>query len=255
MDAFRGVVGTLGALVATGDDDQMREINIGIEGVSLKVDSETFWLASEVPLHVISSSVVGGDLEETSHILSVRVPADPEQREYALRRPRAFVRDRAKVLGINGPVVGLITGLDHDRLQVATYAEGEFKVAALATVGLSHLSAPGRHQVVYTGEAEVGTINQVILIDARLAPTAAVRTATLATEAKTLALFEAGIKTEGGSPATGTSMDTIVVASTGRGLFSRYAGTATLVGHLIGQAVFDTVAEGIRLEQEALLNP
>ena len=93
-----------------GSEDRMRDINIGIEGVSLKVDSETFWVASEIPLHVVSSSVVGGDLEETNHILSVRVPADPEQRDYALRRPRAFVRDRAKVLGINGPVVGLITG-------------------------------------------------------------------------------------------------------------------------------------------------
>ena len=241
--------------MAMGSEDRMRDINIGIEGVSLKVDSETFWVASEIPLHVVSSSVVGGDLEETNHILSVRVPADPEQRDYALRRPRAFVRDRAEVLGINGPVVGLITGLDHERLQVAIYAEGETKVAALATVGLTHLSAPGRHQVVYTGEAGPGTINQVILIDARLAPTAAVRTATLATEAKTLALFEAGVKTEGGSPATGTSMDTIVVASTGRGPFSRYAGTATLVGHLIGQAVYDSVAGGVRLEQDASLNP
>ena len=126
----------------------MRDINTGIEGVSLRVDSETFWVASEVPLQVLSSSVVGGDLEETNHILSVRVPADPEQRDYALQRPRAFVRDRAKALGIDGPVVGLITGLDHDRLQAAIYAEGETKVAALATVGLTYLSAPGRHQVV-----------------------------------------------------------------------------------------------------------
>ncbi len=38
----------------------MRDINIGIEGISLQVDSESFWVASEVPLQVISSSVVGG---------------------------------------------------------------------------------------------------------------------------------------------------------------------------------------------------
>ena len=95
----------------------------------------------------------------------------------------------------------------------------------------------------------------MILVNARLAPTAAVRAATLATEAKTLALFEAGVKTEGGSPATGTSMDTMVVASTGRGPFSRYAGTSTLVGHLIGLAVYEAVAAGVRLEQEASGNP
>ena len=34
-------------------------INIGMNGVSLKVDSEGFWVASEVPLQVVSSSVGG----------------------------------------------------------------------------------------------------------------------------------------------------------------------------------------------------
>jgi len=61
----------------------------------------------------------------------------------------------------------------------------------------------------------------------------------------------AGVKTEEGSPATGTPMDTMVMASTGRGLFSLYAGTSTLVGHLIGLAGYHAVAEGVRLEQEA----
>ena len=110
-------------------------------------------------------------------------------------------------MGIDEPVVGLSTSLDHERLQVATYAEGEIKVSALTTVGLTYLSAPGRHNVVYTGESGQGTINLMVLIDARLSPGATVRVATLATEAKALALFEAGIKTEGGSIATGTSME------------------------------------------------
>ena len=159
-------------------DAGQRDINIGMNGVSLKVDSEGFWVASEVPLQVVSSSV-GGDLEETGHILSAGVPADPEQREYALRRPRAFVRERARALGISDPVVGLITGLDHDRIQVATYApKGRPKWPLW-------LSAP------------------------------------LATVAKTLALFETGVKTEGGSTATGTSLDAMVVASTGGGVFSQ----------------------------------
>ena len=81
------------------------------------------------------------------------------------------------------------------------------------------------------------------------------RAATLATEAKAMALFEAGVKTEGGSIATGTSMDTIVVASTARGPFMRYAGTSTLVGHLIGQAVYDATVAGIQLEQTKSIEP
>ena len=229
----------------------MRQVDIGVAGVSLTVDSDTFWLVSESPLQVLSSSVIGGDMKETHHIMSARVPDDPDQREFALKRPRAFLRERAQALGNQEPVVGLITMLDHDRLQVATHAEGEIKVTALATVGLTHASAPGRHNVVYTGEDQPGTINLVVLADARLAPAAEVRAATLATEAKTLALFEAGIKTGDGSIATGTSMDTIIVASTGRGPFFRYSGTSTLLGDLIGRAVHDVVAAGIKLETPA----
>lgn len=225
----------------------MRAVDLGIEGISLSVDNDTFWVESAIPLQVLSSSVIGSGLEETRHILSVRVPADPSVRDFALRRPRAYIKEKAQALGIRDPVVGLLTALDHERLQVASYAEGEIKVAALATVRLDHLSAPGRHNVVYTGDSEAGTINQVVLVDARLSPWATVRAITLATEAKALALFEAGIKTEAGSIATGTSMDTLVVASTGRGPFFRYAGTSTLVGHLIGRAVYDTVAAGVRL--------
>ena len=56
----------------------MRAVDIGVEGVSLSVDSETFWVASAIPLRVLSSSVVGGDMEETRHILSVRIPAEPQ---------------------------------------------------------------------------------------------------------------------------------------------------------------------------------
>ena len=89
----------------------------------------------------------------------------------------------------------------------------------------------------------------MVLADAQLSLEAEVRAATLATEAKALALFEADVKTEEGSFATGTSMDTIIIASTGRGPFFRYSGTSTLLGHLIGQAVYEVVAAGIRVER------
>jgi adenosylcobinamide amidohydrolase len=229
----------------------MRQVDFEITGVSLTMDNDTFWVVSESPLQILSSSVIGSDLKETRHIMSVRVPDEATQREFALKRPRAFLRERAQALGNQEPVVGLITTLDHERLQVSIHTEGEIKVAALATVGLTHLSAPGRHNVVYTGEQQAGTINLVVLCDARLSPEAEVRAATLATEAKTLALFEADVKTAGGSIATGTSMDTIIVASTNRGTFFRYSGTSTLLGHLIGKAVFDVVSAGVRVDKAA----
>ena len=87
----------------------MRQVDIGVSGVSLTVDSDTFWIVSESPLQVLSSSVIGGDMRETRHIMSVRVPDDPSQREFALKRPRAYLRERAQALGNQEQVVGLIT--------------------------------------------------------------------------------------------------------------------------------------------------
>ena len=43
----------------------------------------------------------------------------------------------------------------------------------------------------------------------------------LATVTKALALFESGVKTEGGSTASWTSLDAMVVASTAGGVFSQ----------------------------------
>ena len=155
------------------------------------------------------SSSVEGDLEETSHILSAGVPADPEQREYALRRPRAFVRERARALGISDPVVGLITGP-------------------------GPRSDPGgdlRRRGDLSGRSGYRPPSPRWL--------------------KFWRCFEAGVKTVGGSTASWTSLDAMVVASTGGGVLFSVGGTSTLVGNLIGLAVYDAVAEGVRLEQEA----
>ena len=75
--------------------------------------------------------------------------------------------------------------------------------------------------------------------------------APLTTVAKTLALFEAGGKDRG---RVNGYWD--FLGRDGRSLHRRWrlfsvGGTSTLVGNLIGLAVYDVVAEGVRLEQEA----
>ena len=46
--------------------------------------------------------------------------------------------------------MGLLTVLDHEWLQLETYSQEDVTVTSVATVGLTYLSAPGRHRVVYT---------------------------------------------------------------------------------------------------------
>ena len=82
-----------------------------------------------------------------------------------------------------------------------------------------------------------GTINLIVLVDARLSRSAQVNAVMTATEAKTLALIERDTRTREGGYATGTSTDSVVIAATGRGEPLRYAGTATKLGWLIGRTV------------------
>lgn len=90
-----------------------------------------------------------------------------------------------------------------------------------------------------------GTINLVTLIDADLSPGALVRASTMVTEAKTLALVEAGVITRNGSVATGTSTDVTVVGHSGQGVRFDYAGSPTLVGWLVAATAHEAVSRGI----------
>ncbi len=90
-----------------------------------------------------------------------------------------------------------------------------------------------------------GTINLVTLVDADLSPGALVRASTMATEAKTLALAEAGVVTRNGSKATGTSTDVTVVGHSGQGVHFDYAGSPTLVGWLVAATAHEAVGRGI----------
>jgi adenosylcobinamide amidohydrolase len=87
-------------------------------------------------------------------------------------------------------------------------------------------------------------------VDADLTPGALVRASTMAAEAKTLAMVEAGLKTREGYVATGTATDVTVVGHSGRGRRFKYAGSATLVGWMVGQTAYHTVRQGLAAYDE-----
>ena len=95
-----------------------------------------------------------------------------------------------------------------------------------------------------------GTINTIVVVDANPDPPALVNAVMTATEVKTLALHEAGLRDAEGRPATGTSTDAVVIAATGRGGDIRFGGPASELGWSIAQAVYKALTAGIRSWQE-----
>ena len=222
---------------------------------------------AERPYQFLSSAPVGEGLIEARWVFSRQVSADA-----ALLDPELFLREAAVLRGIpqGECFVGVLTAVSHRDLQIYSVEESGVTVTTLATVGVDHGSSPLEKQVSSYGEpaqgpvepiSRPGTINIVTLVDANLTPGALVRASTVATEAKTLALMEAGLKTRQGHPTTGTATDVTVVGHSGRGNHFKYAGSATVVGWLVGHAAHHCVKEGLaaynkrKLLQQRQLTP
>ena len=223
-------------------------------GATLQRGDKYYLVRLEHPAQFLSSAPFGEGLVSAGWILSGQVSP-----QACVPDPGSYLRQLAAQLSVpdlpdgNG-VLGLLTAVDHRDLQVSSLSESGVTVTTLATVGVDHGSSPrdkdvGGHGEPATPEAaplvQPGTINLVILVDADLSAGALVRASTLATEAKTLAMVEAGLRTRQGHIATGTATDATVVGHSGRGRQFKYAGSATMVGWLVGQAVYSSVNRGL----------
>ncbi|PKB84167.1 MAG: hypothetical protein BZY88_00750 [SAR202 cluster bacterium Io17-Chloro-G9] len=223
-------------------------------GATLQRGDDYYLMRLKHPAQFLSSAPLGEGLLTAGWVLSGQV----SPRAW-LPDPEAYLRRLASSLGVlDHPdevgMVGLLTAVDHRDLQVSNLVESGVTITTLATVGVDHGSSPrdkdvGGHSEPATAEAvqaiQPGTINLVALIDADLSAGALVRASTVATEAKTLAMVEAGLKTRQGHIATGTATDATVVGHSGRGMRFDYAGSATLVGWLVGQSVYQCVTRGL----------
>ena len=134
-----------------------------------------------------------------------------------------------------GGGVGMMTSraLKHHQLRRAG------PVSCLATVGLGNAERVGHLR----GQSPQGwgTINLVVLIDLGLTPSAMIEALTIATQARTLAVLQAGVQLPSGL-ATGTGTDCIALAADQGQL--AYAGLHTDLGCQIGRAVHDAVLAG-----------
>ncbi|WP_320938973.1 adenosylcobinamide amidohydrolase [Lysinibacillus capsici] len=92
-----------------------------------------------------------------------------------------------------------------------------------------------------------GTINTWVLINGKLSDEALFQAMISTTEAKVKALVDEGVTDPTtGTQATGTSTDSLLIASTEEGDFHQYAGPITMLGKVIGYGVYETMCEAVR---------
>ena len=211
--------------------------HIHIPGITIHEKPEAVHVQSREMLMTLSSSFFGGGFRRVRHILNANVPAD-----YCSGAPDADLRAIAARCGVTDPFVGLLTAVPLRKARIVFFGEGGLRVGALVTAGVSNATSAG---VSRPCESRPGTINIILLLDAKLTRSAMMNAIITATEAKCAVLNEMDIRTPDGGLATGTSTDTVTVAMTGSGPPQPYAGPATVVGWLIAKAVRQAIRESL----------
>jgi adenosylcobinamide amidohydrolase len=210
-----------------------------IPGVRYSISDGLLRVTSDRDLMMLSSAVVGGGSLTCRDIVNLHVG-----KGYASDRPEDDLRVAARKAGIAVPFVGLMTAAYVERAGVALQGSSGLRVACVATAGATNATQAGREEPGKLLPIP-GTINIVVLVDGSLMPAAAVNLVITATEAKTMALLDRDVRTPTGLAASGTSTDSVVVAHTGHGEALRYAGPATLVGHLAAKCVREAVGASL----------
>ncbi len=202
-----------------------------IGGIEVVVDPEAVVVTSASPLSVVSSAAVGGGIGRARAIVNLHVP-----KNYPCARPEADLARFCRARGIAGPWVGLLTSAWTEKAELSIEAAHGIAVLAVVTVGLGNPVAAGHPS----------TINTIVVIDGDPEPGALVNAVITATEAKILALVDAGIRSPEGAPASGTSTDAVVIAATARGHPCRFGGPASEMGWIVARVVGAAVGAGVR---------
>lgn len=179
------------------------------------------------PMLAISSAPLGGGIGVRHWVVNATVPMS-----YRRDDPDAHLAELAAREGLDGPGIGLLTGVDV--AEVVYAADGG--VRAWATVGLGDpIWAAAPPAAASPGP---GTVNIVVRVPARLSPAALVNAVATATEAKAQALWELGL------PATGTSTDAVSILCPADGPEAAYGGPRSEWGAPLARAVHAAVRAG-----------
>jgi adenosylcobinamide amidohydrolase len=204
---------------------------------------------------VLSSAPRAGGITRARYILNHQVANNPIPKDNCGMGPGVRCADPSRTLsklatslGIRDKFVGLMTAVSLADLVAIRAASDQIWVEGFVTVGTANAvraGEPAAPRQLTNGLTRPGTINLILVTNARLSASAMVGMVQVATEAKTAVLLHAKVKSwTGRARATGTGTDAVVVVS-GSGPSIRYSGTHTILGELVGRVIGTAVTAGL----------
>ena len=199
---------------------------------------------------VLSSAVFNGGACAASNILIMKVAENFKGTEQIVQTPENTLAEYCRQLRLCGTTVGMMTSASLDPFRLVSRSSQGVEISAMLTAGISNARCAGDRadwRKFQTDANPTGTINIIILTNARMSPAAMVEAVMLATEAKTVAMRKLGLKSPvSGAIATGTGTDVIAVANGFDSEIIRYCGKHVLFGEMLASLVIEAITESLR---------
>ncbi|MFJ7666324.1 adenosylcobinamide amidohydrolase [Lysinibacillus sp. NPDC097195] len=218
----------------------------------IKIVEHYLVIETAEPMKVVSSAMHNPGFGYYTHLLNRSVP-----KAYDERQPHQELQSFLQAEGY--PIDQTVAMMTAVYARFATIREFTYEgihLVVMITAGLGNavdITRAFHRQEQY----HAGTINTWVLINGKLSDEALFQAMISTTEAKVKALIDENITDPTtGTQATGTSTDSLLIASTEEGDFHQYAGPITMLGKIIGHGVYETMREAIqkyKKEKEANL--
>jgi adenosylcobinamide hydrolase len=173
-----------------------------------------------------------------------------------LKAYQRYEKNLPCTLGIKpGQITLMSTGVDMEKLAVSEKSHNNFKVCCIATGGAKNnalrmgVDSGDWVETKSSFELSTGTINVLLLTNAKLTGGAMARAIITATEAKTAAMQDRDYRSTPNPQvqATGTGTDSmIIVSGTDPQVTIRHTGGHTKMGELIAKATKEAVAQALK---------
>ncbi len=197
-------------------------------------------------LKTVSSAFYNGGRKQVKAVLNVGVPEGYNDRSLHLD-PLELITSSAAKLGFTKDYLAMVTAAKIENYSLVTKDADDFSVTVVATAGCKHGESSGEEMNV---QEIRGTINIIVLINAKPTDSCLVASLITATEAKSAALRDLDVRSlYTGDSATGSITDSVTIASTRQGKKISYGGPASKLGKLVGYCSRRAVTEAL-IKQE-----
>jgi adenosylcobinamide amidohydrolase len=212
------------------------------------ISENFFHLEFDEPISMMSSAVLNGGFCMASHFFNTKVDANFNGERIQFEKPELTLSKLAQQNNWEGKSVGMMTAALMTSFRRVKLEEQGIWIEVLLTSGVSNARRAGDeadYQFMNEACEKVGTINMILLTNARLSQGSMVECIMMATEAKSACLQDLNIKSPvSGEIATGTGTDSCAIAS-GAGPEVEYCGKHVLFGELLAKAVYQALKESL----------